>query len=327
MLNITIKGKAISVKEGITIMEAARQADIHIPHLCYLKGINEISACKVCVVEIEGQEKLVASCTTKVEEGQVIFTNSPRVRETRRTNVELILSEHDYSCATCVRSGNCSLQDMAHRFGISENPYQPRIRELPWNKDFPLIRENTKCIKCMRCVQICEKVQSLNIWNIQNTGAHTTVNTTGNTPIELTDCSLCAQCITHCPVGALHERGDLKAVYDALADPDKVTVVQIAPAVRAAWMEDMNVPEDVDREGVFVAALKKMGFDYVLDTVFAADLTIMEEGNELLKRLPDIKDKKLPMFTSCCPGWVSFLKTQYPQLVSRLSTAKSPQQM
>ena len=327
MVNITINGKAISVKEGITILEAARQADIHIPHLCYLKGINEISACKVCVVEIEGQEKLVASCTTKVEEGQVIFTNSPRVRETRRTNVELILSEHDYSCATCVRSGNCSLQDMAHRFGISETPYQSRIRELPWNKDFPLIRENTKCIKCMRCVQICEKVQSLNIWNIQNTGAHTTVNTTGNTPIELTDCSLCAQCITHCPVGALHERGDLKAVYDALADPDKVTVVQIAPAVRAAWMEDMNVPEDVDREGVFVAALKKMGFDYVLDTVFAADLTIMEEGNELLKRLPDIKDKKLPMFTSCCPGWVSFVKTQYPQLVSRLSTAKSPQQM
>ncbi|MBR4755285.1 MAG: (2Fe-2S)-binding protein, partial [Lachnospiraceae bacterium] len=175
MVNITINGKAISVKEGITILEAARQADIHIPHLCYLKGINEISACKVCVVEIEGQEKLVASCTTKVEEGQVIFTNSPRVRETRRTNVELILSEHDYSCATCVRSGNCSLQDMAHRFGISETPYQPRIRELPWNKDFPLIRENTKCIKCMRCVQICEKVQSLSIWDIQNTGAHTTV--------------------------------------------------------------------------------------------------------------------------------------------------------
>ncbi|MBR5338016.1 MAG: [Lachnospiraceae bacterium] len=327
MVNIKINGKDISVAEGTTILEAAGQADIHIPHLCYLKGINEISACKVCVVEIEGQEKLVASCTTKVEEGQVILTDSPRVREVRRTNVQLILSEHDYRCATCIRSGNCSLQDMAHRLGISEIPYKARIKELPWNKDFPLIRDASKCIKCMRCVQICEKVQSLNIWDIQNTGAHTTVNTTGNTPIELSDCSLCAQCITHCPVGALHERGDLKKVYQALADPEKVTVVQIAPAVRAAWMEDMHIPENVDREGCFVAALKKLGFDYVLDTVFAADLTIMEEGNELLKRLPDIKEKKLPMFTSCCPGWVSFVKTQYPQLTSRLSTAKSPQQM
>ncbi|MBE6015060.1 MAG: hydrogenase [Lachnospiraceae bacterium] len=327
MVNLTIDGIKTSVPEGTSILEAAKIVDIHIPTLCYLKGVNEISACKVCVVEIEGKEKLVTACSTRVEEGQVIMTNSPKARSARRTNVELILSQHDCKCATCIRSGNCSLQSLAGRLGIYEIPFETEVVDLPWNRSFPLIRDNKKCIKCMRCVQICEKVQSLSIWDIQNTGAHTTVNTTGNKPIEKSDCSLCAQCITHCPVGALHERNDLPEIYKVLADPEKVTVVQIAPAVRSAWMEDMNIPEGADREGLFVAAMKKIGFDYIFDTVFAADLTIMEEGNELLKRLPDIKEKKLPMFTSCCPGWVSFLKTQYPGLVSRLSSAKSPQQM
>lgn len=327
MVNITIDGIKTSVPEGITIMEAAKMIDIHIPRLCFLKEINEISACKVCMVEIEGKQKLVTACSTKVEEGQVILTNSPRARETRKTNVELILSQHDFKCATCVRNGNCSLQALAGRLGIDEIPYKTKIKNTPWNKEFPLIRDNSKCIKCMRCISVCEKVQSLSIWDVMNTGAYTTVNTTGNVPIEETDCSLCGQCITHCPVGALYERNDLPEIYKALSDPEKVTVVQVAPAVRAAWMEDMNIPEDADREGLFVAALKKIGFDYVFDTVFAADVTIMEEGNELLERIPEIREKKLPMFTSCCPGWVSFVKNKYPQLVSRLSTAKSPQQM
>lgn len=327
MVNLTIDGIQLSVPEGTTIMEAAKKANIHIPHLCYLKGINEISACKVCMVEIVGKQKLVTACSTPVAEGIVVLTNSPRTRAVRRNNVELILSQHDCKCATCVRSGNCSLQTLAGHLGIYEIPFEEQITDLPWDKSFPLIRDSKKCIKCMRCVQICDKVQSLGVWDIQNTGSYTTVNTNGNKAIKDTNCSLCGQCITHCPVGALTERNDLPQIYDVLADPNKVTVVQIAPAVRTAWLERNDVPEGLATEGRLVAALKRMGFDYVIDTVFAADVTIMEEANELLERLPKIREKKLPMFTSCCPGWVSFIKTEYPELVGQLSTCKSPQQM
>jgi len=327
MVNFVIDGINLTVAEGTTILEAAKSAGIHIPHLCYLKGINEISACKVCMVEIVGKQKLVAACSTPAAEGIVVLTNSPRVRAVRRNNVELILSQHDCKCATCVRSGNCSLQTLAGHLGIYDIPFEEKIIDLPWNKNFPLIRDSKKCIKCMRCVQICDRVQSLGVWDIQNTGSYTTVNTADNVPIEKTNCSLCGQCITHCPVGALTERNDLPEIYNALADPNKVTVVQIAPAVRTAWLERSDVPEGIATEGRLVAALKRMGFDYVVDTVFAADVTIMEEANELLERLPDLREKKLPMFTSCCPGWVSFLETEYPQLQSQLSTTKSPQQI
>ena len=327
MVTLTIDGIELSVPEGTTIMEAAKEAGIHVPHLCYLKGINEISACKVCMVEIVGKQKLVTACSTPVADGIVVLTNSPKARAVRRNNVELILSQHDCKCATCVRSGNCSLQTLAGHLGIYEIPFEEQVTDLPWDKSFPLIRDSKKCIKCMRCVQICDKVQSLGVWDIQNTGSYTTVNTANNTPIAETNCSLCGQCITHCPVGALTERNDLPDIYDVLADPEKVTVVQIAPAVRTAWLERPDVPEGLATEGKLVAALKRIGFDYVLDTVFSADMTIMEEGNELLKRLPEIREKKLPMFTSCCPGWVSFIETEYPELQGRLSTAKSPQQM
>lgn len=327
MVNLTIDGISLSVPEGTTIMEAAKSAGIYIPHLCYLKGINEISACKVCMVEIKGKQKMVTACSTAVSEGIEIFTSSPRVRQIRRTNVELILSQHDCNCVTCVRSGNCSLQTIAGHLGIYELPFKTQIPHAEWDNDFPLIRDASKCIKCMRCVQICDKVQKLGVWDIQNSGSYTTINTTGNEPIACTDCSLCGQCITHCPVGALKERNDIPAVYDALADPNKITVVQIAPAVRTAWLERVGMPEGIDTEGRLVAALKKLGFDYVLDTSFAADVTIMEEGSELLERLPEIRESKLPMFTSCCPGWVSFVKNKYPKLLSRLSTTKSPQQI
>ena len=327
MVNFTIDGTKLSVPEGTTILEAAKGAGIHIPHLCYLKGINEISACKVCMVEIVGKQKLVAACSTPVAEGITVLTNSPRARAIRKNNVELILSQHDCRCATCVRSGNCALQTLAGHLGIYEIPFEEQVVDLPWNRDFPLIRDSKKCIKCMRCVQICDKVQSLGVWDIQNTGSYTTVNTAENTPIENTNCALCGQCITHCPVGALTERNDLPRIYDVLADPSKVTVVQIAPAVRTAWLERVDVPEGIATEGRLVAALKRMGFDYVIDTVFAADMTIMEEANELLERLPDIREQKLPMFTSCCPGWVNFVKTEYPELLGRLSTTKSPQQV
>ena len=234
MVNLTIDGFDCNVPEGTTIMKAAASLGIDIPHLCYLEGINEISACKVCVVELQGKVKLITACNNKVEEGMVIFTNSPKVRAVRRTNVELILSQHDCHCATCVRSGNCSLQKLSNDLGIVEVPFKKEVMELPWNQDFPLIRDFGKCIKCMRCVQICENVQQMKVWDVQNTGSRTTVDVSLNRTIEESGCTLCGQCITHCPTGALRERNDIPKVFDVLADPEKVTVVQVAPAVRTA---------------------------------------------------------------------------------------------
>lgn len=327
MVKITINNQAIEAEENSTILEAAASVGIHIPTLCYLKGINEIGACRVCVVELEGKEKLVASCNNRVEDGMVIYTNSPRVRRARRTNVELILSQHDCYCSTCVRSGNCGLQKLANDLGILDLPYQREMPVSTWNKNFPLIRDFSKCIKCMRCVQVCDQMQGMHIWDVANTGSRTTVDVTWNRKIEDADCALCGQCITHCPVGALRERDDTEKAFDALADKDKITVVQIAPAVRAAWGESFGLPREKATVKRLVSALRKMGFDYIFDTNFAADLTIMEEGSELIEKLKNRKTEKFPMFTSCCPGWVRFLKSQYPDMVKNLSSAKSPQQM
>ncbi len=327
MVNLTIDGQKVSVPQGTTIMQAAATVGIDIPRLCYLKDINEISACKVCVVEIQGQNRVVTACTTPVQEDLVVYTNSPKARSVRRTNVELILSQHDCLCATCVRSGNCSLQKLANDLGIYDIPYERDVVDMPWNQDFPLIRDSKKCIKCMRCVQICDKVQKLHIWDVQNTGSRTTVDVAGNVTIEDSDCSLCGQCITHCPVGALKERNDVPKIYEALADTSKVTVVQVAPAVRTAWAEAFNLTPEQATEGRLVAALKRVGFDYVFDTCYAADVTIMEEGTELLEHLANPQDHSWPMFTSCCPGWVSYVNKKYPYFVPNLSTTKSPQQI
>ena len=327
MVNLTIDGQKVSVPQGTTIMQAAATVGIDIPRLCYLKDINEISACKVCVVEIQGQNRVVTACTTPVQEDLVVYTNSPKARSVRRTNVELILSQHDCLCATCVRSGNCSLQKLANDLGIYDIPYERDVVDMPWNQDFPLIRDSKKCIKCMRCVQICDKVQKLHIWDVQNTGSRTTVDVAGNVTIEDSNCSLCGQCITHCPVGALKERNDVPKIYEALADTSKVTVVQVAPAVRTAWAEAFNLTPEQATEGRLVAALKRVGFDYVFDTCYAADVTIMEEGTELLEHLANPQDHSWPMFTSCCPGWVSYVNKKYPYFVPNLSTTKSPQQI
>ncbi|MDY2636435.1 MAG: [FeFe] hydrogenase, group A [Phascolarctobacterium sp.] len=327
MVNLTIDGLKVSVPEGTTIMQAAATVGIDIPRLCFLKDINEISACKVCVVEIQGQNRVVTSCTTPVQEGLVVYTNSPKARSVRRTNVELILSQHDCLCATCVRSGNCSLQKLSNDLGIFDIPFERDVVDTPWNQNFPLIRDSKKCIKCMRCVQICDKVQDLHIWDVQNTGSRTTVDVAGNMCIEDSNCSLCGQCITHCPVGALKERNDVPKVYEALADSTKITAVQVAPAVRTAWAEAFNMPEEMATEGRMAAALRRIGFDYVFDTSFAADVTIMEEANELLERLQDPEGYRWPMFTSCCPGWVSYVTKKYPAFVPNLSTTKSPQQI
>lgn len=327
MVNATINGISVSVPEGTTIMEAAAQAGIEIPHLCYLKEINEIGACRVCVVEIEGSDRLVTSCNHLLEEGMVIHTNSPRARSSRKTTVQLLLSQHDMNCPICLRNGNCTLQKVAGDMGILTVPFPKECEEYQWDDSFPIIRDASKCIKCMRCVNICEKVQGLGVWEVINTGYRTTIHIKDNLPIREAGCAACGQCVTHCPVGALTVRKDGNAVYEALDDPKITTVVQIAPAVRAAFAESLGLDRDAVTTGQLVAALKQIGFDYVFDTNFTADLTIMEEGSELIERLSHRDRYQWPMFTSCCPGWVRFLRSEYPDMVPQLSTAKSPQQM
>ncbi|MDO4745687.1 MAG: [Fe-Fe] hydrogenase large subunit C-terminal domain-containing protein, partial [Bacillota bacterium] len=327
MVSLTINEQKITVKEGTTILEAAREVGIDIPHLCYLEGINDIGACRVCIVENKGMDKLITACNTPVSEGMEIYTNSPRVRKTRRINVELILSDHDCKCATCVRSGNCNLQKIANDLGILEINYENVAEVTKWNNKVPLIRDASKCIKCMRCIQICDKIQGMNVWDVTGSGYRTTVGVAHNEPIEAADCAFCGQCITHCPVGALRERNDTDRMLDALADPDKITMVQIAPAVRAAWGEGVGLYREESTTGKLVSALRQIGFDYVFDTVYTADLTIMEEGSEFLERFTHRDEYNWPMFTSCCPGWIRFVKTQYPEFAGNLSSAKSPQQM
>ena len=327
MVNLTIDNIPVSVKENTTIMEAAAKIDINIPKLCFLKDLNEIAACRVCVVELKGKDKLITSCNNVCEEGMEIFTNSKKVIRDRRKTVELILSQHDNRCVICAKSGNCSLQKVANDLNILEIPFAVELEKQPWNKNFPLIRDSSKCIKCMRCIQVCDKMQTLSVWDLHGTGARITVNVTGYKKIEEADCSLCGQCITHCPVGALSERDDTSKFWEAVADPEKTVVVQIAPAVRTAWGEVFGLKDKDATVGKIVDALKKMGADYVFDTSFSADLTIMEEANEFVHRYTNGLIGDRPMFTSCCPGWVRFVKSQYPRMTKSLSTAKSPQQM
>ncbi|MCL1817935.1 MAG: [FeFe] hydrogenase, group A [Spirochaetaceae bacterium] len=327
MVNLKIDEKPIRVEENATILDAARMAGIEIPTLCYLKDISETGACRVCAVEIEGASKLSAACNTTVEDGMVVRTNSRRAREARRVNTELLLSAHNVNCPSCVRGGNCSLQSLAESLNIEDVPYGKKFDTKAWPKDFPLRRDESKCVKCMRCVAVCDKVQSLGVWDVRGLGSRLAVGVTGGANIDESACVLCGQCVTHCPVGALSARDDTAKVLAALADPQKIVLVQIAPAIRAAWGEGLGLSREEASVGRMVAAVRKLGADYVFDTNFAADLTIMEEGSELLQRLSQKAKHKWPMFTSCCPGWVSFLKSQYPEMAPNLSTAKSPQQM
>ncbi len=329
-VTLTIDGKTVTVPKGTTIMEAAKTVDIHIPSLCYLKDINEIAACRVCCVEVEGERAMVTACNNRARDGMVVHTNSPRARTTRRTNVQLILSQHDCQCPTCVRSGNCQLQNIANDLGLFESPFETQLHKgirSAWTKTFPLYRDFNKCINCMRCIQICEKVQTLGIWDLAGTGSRTRIDVSGNRVIKDSECALCGQCITHCPTGGLRERDDTAKVRLTMAAKEKITVVQVAPAVRTAWGEYFGLSREEATMERMAAILRHMGFDYIYDTNFTADLTIMEEGNEFLHRLKSGALIRWPMFTSCCPGWVRFLKSQYPELTSQLSTAKSPQQM
>ena len=304
MVNLIIDGRNITVPEGTSIMDAAYSAGIPVPHLCFLKEINEIAACRVCIVEIEGKDKFITACNNEVEEGMVVYTNSPKVRLARRRTVQMILSQHDCKCATCVRSRNCSLQTLANDLNITDTLYEERLE-----------------------VQERDKIAGLGIWTLEGTGARSTINVSGSRKITEADCSLCGQCITHCPVGALKERDDTEEFLRAIADPKKVVVVQVAPAVRAAWGEGLGLDLNEATVGKIFDSLKRIGADYVFDTAFSADLTIMEEASEFIARFSNGELADKPMFTSCCPGWVRFLKSNYPHLTSQLSSAKSPMQM
>ena len=327
MVNLTIDKKAVCVPEGTTILDAARSVGIDIPTLCFLKEINEIGACRICMVEVEGQDRLIPSCNNVVADGMVVYTNSPRVREARRVNLRLLLSQHDVTCTQCTRSGNCKLQKLTNDYNLLGDHYPHDLKNIPDDYSNPVIRIENRCVRCMRCIQVCDKIQGMNIWDLMGTGSRTTIGVSSAHSLVESNCTFCGQCITHCPVGALQERDDTGKVFDALANPDKITVVQVAPAVRSAWAEYYGLDPKFATPERMVAALKTLGFDYVFDTNFTADLTIMEEGSEFIQRFTHRDQYTWPMFTSCCPGWVRFIKSQFPKYAKNLSTAKSPQAM
>ena len=325
MVNLRINDRPVTVEDGTSILHAARQLGITIPSLCYLKHVSKVAACRVCMVEIKGTDRLMAACDTICAEGMEVYTNTLRALVARRNNVQLILSQHDCNCATCVRSGNCTLQKLAADMNIIENPYETKLPANNWNPKLPVIRTASKCVQCFRCIAVCEKIQGMSVWDFLGTGSRATVGVRGGKKLD--EVNYCGQCITHCPTGALRERDDTEKVISAIDDPKKVVVLQVAPAVRAAWGEGLCLPKELATEGRMAAAFRAAGANYVFDTNFAADLTIMEEGSELLYKMKHSWEFRRPLFTSCCPGWVRFLKLEYPDMVPQLSTAKSPQQM
>ena len=330
MVNIKINGLSLSVPEGTTILTAAESHGISIPHLCYLEKINEIGACRLCCVEVKGEEKLVPSCITKAAEGMEVVTNSQRVRSRARTNLQFLMSQHDGRCTQCVLSGNCRLQTLCNEMNISLDGFYediPKGRRTYWPAEFPLQRDATRCIKCMRCIQTCDKVQKVSVWDLISGGAWARVDVHDGLDIRESDCTLCGQCIVNCPTGALKERSDTEAVMRCIDNKDIITVAQIAPAIRTAWGESLGMSAEEATSEKLCGILKACGFDYVFDTSFGADLTIMEEASEFLARKGGGDLDKYPMFTSCCPGWVRFCKTHYPELTGQLSTSKSPHQM
>ena len=330
MADVTVKinGRDVTVPSGTTILEAARLAHIDIPTLCYMKGVNEIGACRICVVEVKGARSLVTACVYPCDrDGMEIYTDSPLVQESRRTTLELMLSNHNRSCLSCVRSGNCELQALCKRYGV-DNEAVFDGEKTPSEIDDSaahMIRDNSKCILCRRCVAVCKYNQGVSVIGANERGFDTRISCAFDMPLVDTACVNCGQCVAVCPTGALTERDDTEKVWKALADPSKIVIVGPAPSVRAQIGECFGYPIGTNVEGKLAAALRRLGFDHVFDVDTAADVTIMEEGTELLERLKN--GGPLPLMTSCSPGWIKFCEHFYPDMIPNLSSCKSPQQM
>ena len=326
-INIKINGRDVSAPAGSTILEAAHLAGIKIPTLCFLKEINEIGACRICVVEVKGARSLVAACVHPINEGMEVWTNTPKVLDSRRRTLQLILSNHDRKCLSCVRSGKCELQQLCFELGVTDEGYFDGERE-EYELDYSakhMVRDNNKCILCRRCSAVCDKIQGVGVIGANNRGIKTNIGSAFEMGLGETSCVSCGQCIAVCPTGALSEKDANDDVLAAIADPTKHVVVQTAPAVRAALGEEFGLPIGTDVEGKMAAALRRIGFDKVFDTNFSADLTIMEEAHEFLDRVQN--GGKLPLITSCSPGWIKYCEHYFPEMIENLSSCKSPQQM
>ena len=331
MVEIKINNVTTKVPEGATILEAAKEVGVHIPTLCLLnlddiKMVNQVGTCRVCMVEIEGRHNLMPACTTEVYDGLAVHTNTSRAISARRTNAELLLSNHPKDCLVCERNLSCELQHLAAELGIREDRYQGnRLRSEKDESSYSIVRNAEKCVLCRRCETMCNDVQAVGVYSTVHRGFETVMGTAFDYPMLDTACTFCGQCVSVCPTGALAEIDDTGEVWKAINDPDKYVVVQTAPAIRVALGESFGMPIGTQVTGKMVTSLRRMGFDQVLDTDFAADLTVLEEASELLHRIE--KGGRLPMLTSCCPAWVKFIEHQFPELLDVPSSCKSPQEM
>ncbi|MBS5857228.1 MAG: NADH-dependent [FeFe] hydrogenase, group A6 [Clostridia bacterium] len=326
MINLTIDDQKISVPKGTTILQAAKQAGIDIPTLCFLKEINEVGDCRMCIVEVEGRKGFATSCIQTVEEGMVVHTHTPNVLEARHVILDLIISNHSKDCLTCTRSGNCELQSLATKFNVLQVEFEGERTEHEIDDLSPsIVRDFNKCILCRRCVAACKNVQKIGAIDCINRGFESCISTVGDHSLNDVNCTFCGQCIEACPTGALHEKETINDVWTKLKDPDSIVIVQTAPAVRVALGEEFGMEIGINVTGKMVTALKRLGFDKVFDTNTGADLTIMEEANEFINRFKN--NDNLPMITSCSPGWVKYIEMNYPELLPHLSSCKSPHEM
>lgn len=326
MFEIEVNNRIIEAENGETILTALKRADIHVPTLCHMEGLLPSGACRICVVEVEGMNGLIPSCSFPVRAGMKIQTNSPKAIRARKTIIELLLANHPDDCLYCVRNKNCQLQDLAEEYGVRERRWTAEKAEYTIDRTSPsLVRDQAKCILCGKCVRVCEEIQNVSAIDFAGRGSKTVIATAFEENLNVSSCINCGQCILVCPTGALREKSYLKEVRDALADPTKHVVVQHAPSISVTIAEEFGAKSGTDADGMLVTALRRIGFDRVFDTSFSADLTIMEEASELVHRITT--GGKLPMMTSCSPGWIKYVEQFYPELTDHLSTCKSPQQM